>query len=719
MSRRNDIPNANEGSGVAGSSLDHQLDWSDPEGARAHLAAIIESSEDAIVSKTLDGIVTSWNRAAERLFGFPAAEMLGQSILRVIPPELHYEETEILAKLRRGERIERYETVRVHKDGHRLEISLTISPVRGSRGRIVGAAKIAHDIGARRGAERALREEALALETLNRVGQAVAAQLDLERVAELVADAATELTGAAFGAFFYTVTNALQEPDWVYTLSGVLPEQLTHFPVPQDSELFAATLKGQEIVRLDDICQDPRYTGVAAGHPPVRSYLAVPVSLPSNEVVGGLFLGHSKAGVFNERAERLVVAIAAQASIATFNARLFKSVRERGESERAARSEAERLSHMKDEFLAMLSHELRTPLNAILGWSTLLRRPDVKQQDLQRGLETIDRNVRAQTQIVNDLLDMSRIVSGKIQLEVQALSLQDVIDNAIETVRPSANAKRIRLQATSDPRVGTQRGDPNRMQQVLWNLLSNAVKFTPSGGRIQVSLRRVNSHVEIVVEDSGVGIPADFLPYVFDRFRQADPSRTRQYGGLGLGLSIVKTLVELHGGSVHVTSPGENQGSTFTVTLPCLPVPEEESAQNEDAVSEPLGSLAAPRLDGVRVLVVDDEPDGRSLIARILDGSGAQATCVATARQALDLLQRNRYDVLLSDIGMPAIDGYELIQRIRQLDSGRVPAIALTAYARAEDRQRSLLAGYHMHLSKPIEPAELVAGIASLLSLKR
>jgi PAS domain S-box-containing protein len=719
------------------------LDTAELERASAHLAAIVASSEDAIISKTLEGIVTSWNAAAERLFGFTAAEMIGQPINRVIPAELQYEETEILAKLRRGERLQRYETIRVRKDGARLEISLTISPVRDSSGRIVGAAKVAHDISARRRAERALKEEAHALETLNHVGQAVAAQLDLERIVQIVTDAATQLTGAAFGAFFYNITDDAGESYWLYTLSGVPREAFEKFPMPRNTEVFAPTFRGEGVVRSADIRKDPRYgknspyTGMPPGHLPVCSYLAVPVKTHTGAVIGGLFFGHPDCNVFTERAERLVLGISSQASIAMANANLFRTLRDREaqlkqvaaereqflESERVARSEAERLGHMKDEFLATLSHELRTPLNAIQGWATLLRQREVSREDHDRGLETIERNVRAQAQIVNDLLDMSRIISGKIHLEVQPFHLHEIVNNAIDAVRQSALAKRIRIHPLLDSSIGLVRGDPNRLQQVLWNLLTNAVKFTPQGGRVQVVLERVNSHVEIVVEDTGIGIRAEFLPYVFDRFRQADPSTTRRYGGLGLGLSIVKNLVELHGGSVRVKSPGEGQGSTFIVSLPVSHVLSEDivRAQRPAVASDPLEAIELPRLDAVAVLIVDDEPDGRALIARILEGRGARATCVSSAAEALEILKQHRFDVLLSDIGMPDMDGYELMRRVRMLDASRpgppIPAIAVTAYARPEDRQRSLLAGYHMHLSKPIEARELVAGIASLLRL--
>jgi PAS domain S-box-containing protein len=725
---------------------------------RAHLATIVDSFEDGIISKTLDGIVTSWNKGAQRLFGYTAAEMIGQPVARLIPPELQHEESEILAKLRRGERIERYEAIRIHKDGRRLNISLTISPVRDTDGTIVGAAKIAHDVTSSKQAAKAFQEQARALETLNRVGQMVAAQNDLDQVVQTVTDAATELCGAAFGAFFYNVVDENEEAYWLYTLSGVPREAFAQFPMPRSTALFEPTFKGEGTVRSGNIRLDPRYgkntpyRGMPPGHLPVCSYLAAPVVSRTGEVIGGLFFGHSAENVFTERAERLVEAVAAQAAIAIDKARLFQGLQreldarrkveealresesrlkqvitEREQllqSERCARSEAERLGHMKDEFLATLSHELRTPLNAIQGWATILRQREVTPEDRVRGLEAIDRNVRAQAQIVSDLLDMSRIISGKIHLEVQAISLHEVIHNAIEAIRVSAEAKKLRIRTLLNSSVGFVRGDPNRLQQILWNLLSNAVKFTPPGGSIHVILERVNSHVEVVVEDTGVGIAADFLPLVFERFRQADAAMTRRHGGLGIGLSIVKTLVELHGGSVRVKSAGENRGAAFAIALPVAHVTEEEveRSQRLPVLADPLEAIELPRLDNAAILIVDDEPDGRQLMVRILEGRGARVTAIAGGEKALELLRREHFDLLISDIGMPDLDGYELMRRARLLDSARagpIPAIAVTAYARAEDRQRSLLAGYQMHLAKPIEARELVAGIASLLHLGR
>ena len=395
------------------------------------------------------------------------------------------------------------------------------------------------------------------------------------------------------------------------------------------------------------------------------------------------------------------------------------------EAEQTARAGAERASRMKDEFLATLSHELRTPLNAILGWSQILAGGSRDEEDLAEGLRVIERNARAQTRIIEDLLDMSRIISGKVRLDVQRVDLAELVRLAVETAKPSADAKGVRLQAVLDPGTGPVSGDPNRLQQVFWNLLSNAVKFTPRGGRVQVLLERVNSHVEVAVIDTGEGIGPEFLPHVFDRFRQADATTTRRHGGLGLGLSIVKQLVELHGGSVRVKSPGVGRGATFTVSLPLTvihpePNPDVERRHPRGTSASAAVPDACVQISGVKVLVVDDEPDARSLVKRLLEDCQGQVVTAANASEALELVRTQRPDVLVCDIGMPGEDGYALIRRVRALgpdNGGNVPAAALTAYARAEDRVKAVLAGFQMHLAKPVEPAELIATVASLAGL--
>jgi len=391
-------------------------------------------------------------------------------------------------------------------------------------------------------------------------------------------------------------------------------------------------------------------------------------------------------------------------------------------SERVARSNAEHANRMKDEFLATLSHELRTPLNAILGWSQLLRAGHSEQEELNQGLDTIERNARAQTQLIEDLLDMSRIISGKLRLDIQRVVPSSFVKAAIETVRPAADAKGIRLEAILDPTAGPVSGDPNRLQQIVWNLLSNAVKFTPRGGKVQIVLQRVNSSIEITVTDTGQGIAPDFLPFMFERFRQADSTTTRRHGGLGLGLSIVKQLVDLHGGTVEASSPGLNQGSHFLIRLPLTvvqtqtddgtrlhPALEYEGRSHLESVGAP------PDFTGLRVLVVDDEPDARDLIKRVLTGCKATVSTAGSAAEAMPIA--DQADLLISDIGMPEVDGYEFLRRVRAQrspTSTRIPAIALTAFARTEDRTRALIAGYQVHLSKPVSAAELIATVASV-----
>ena len=521
--------------------------------ARALLAAVVESSDDAIITKTLDGTITSWNASASRLLGYTATEIIGQAITVLIPLDRHSEERHIIASLRAGNRIEHYETVRVAKDGRLIDVALTISPVRGQTGEIVGASKILRDITERRRIERELQE------------------------------------------------------------------------------------------------------------------------------------------LLSERNQILA-------------------------SERAARSQAERLSASKDEFLALLSHELRTPLNAILGWTQILQRGSSASADLANGLAVIERNVRAQTQLVNDLLDMSRIISGQMRLDVQPVMPYAFVQGAVESARPAADAGGVRLESILDPAAGPLSGDANRLQQVVWNLISNAIKFTPRGGRIKITLERVNSHIEVCVADSGVGIQPDFLPHVFERFRQRDATTTRRHGGLGLGLSIVKHIVELHGGTVAANSDGEGKGATFRVTLPVAVtrwIPN-RPGEHSRSLERPSVPFVNADLSNLVVLVVDDDPDSRELLHRLLCDCGATVIAAASAAEALTAKDKQRPDILISDIGMPEIDGYQLLRSLRANGEVRFPAIALTAFARSEDRTRALLAGYVAHVSKPVEPAELIATVAAV-----
>jgi PAS domain S-box-containing protein len=689
------------------------------ERAARRLAAIVESSDDAIISKDLDGIVTSWNRGAERIFGYTAAEMIGRSIRTIIPDDRQREEDEVLSRIRSGQKVDHFETTRRRKDDSPVEISLTVSPLRDATGTIVGASKIARDISERRQAElerarlfAASEEQSRITSTLNEVARIVSATLDRDTVVQAVTDAARAATGAEFGAFFYNVTDAGSGASYqLHAVSGASAEAFASFPHPGATAILTPTFRGEGVIRLDDVTKDPRYGknapyhGMPAGHLPVRSYLAVPVRYRRGGIIGGLFLGHSEPGRFTPQHEQVVDGIASWASVAFENATLYVSAQE--------------ANRLKDEFLATLSHELRTPLNAILGYARMVRSGFMAGERQDRAIETIERNATALTRIVEDILDISRIISGKLRLRVQEVDLRTIVGAAIDSVLPAADAKGVRLERVLEAPDVPVSGDPDRLQQVVWNLLSNAVKYTPRGGRVQVNLLRVNSHVEVLVSDSGVGISPEFIPHVFERFRQADAGITRERGGLGLGLSIAKNLVELHGGTIEAASAGENHGATFRVKLPLMVV---HASTSPDVRVHPQASgapqMRVPELNGIRVLAVDDEEDGRRLVREVLELTGAQVDTAASGAEALEMVVKATPDVLLADLGMPRMDGLQLIRQVRQHADVRVrqiPAAALTAYARSEDRTYALQQGFQLHLAKPIEPAELMAAVAALV----
>jgi PAS domain S-box-containing protein len=823
------------------------------------LAAIIDSSEDAIISKNLNGIITSWNKAAERIFGYTAEEAVGQPVLILIPKEREGEEAEILSRLRKGERVEHFDTVRQRKDGTPVEVSLTISPVRNTAGEVVGASKIARETTERRRVENALNKHRGDLQIINAIGVALGSERELENLVQRITDAGRELSGAEFAAFFHNVNSAAGGSYTLYTLSGAPREAFEKFGMPRNTPIFEQTFSGRGSVRIADVTKDPRYGtmephhGMPPGHLPVRSYMAMPVVSRSGSVIGGLFFGHSKPGIFTEESEAILTALAAQAGVAMDNVRLYDELQKELEQQRltqaalsdsealsrsvlnstgdcvmvmtldgsivymnppglaandigtfeevegrkwsefwppesrdavaqavrdaaggvtsrfngccptvkgvpkwwdvivtpvynerekverltatsrditdqrkaseallAAKAEVERQSRIKDEFLATLSHELRTPLQSVVGWTEVLRGGPQDEAEWQQGLDVIARNAHAQTRIIEDMLDMSRILAGKVRLDVQRVSLDTVLETAIESVRPAADAKGIRLNSVLDSHAQPIIGDPNRLQQVFWNLLTNAIKFTPRDGRVHVTLERVNSHLEVSVSDTGLGIAPEFLPYVFDRFRQADASTTRRHGGLGLGLAIVKHLTELHGGTVRAKSAGAGMGSTFIVVLPVallkLDAAEEHRRPPEMVPSEPM-RIPTVDLSGVSIVAVDDEEDARALLQKILSRSGAKVRTAGSAREAMELIRQRAPDILISDVGMPGEDGYSLIRAVRSLspaEGGRIPALALSAYTRKEDRIRSLSAGFQMHLSKPAEPVELLAVVMSL-----
>jgi signal transduction histidine kinase/DNA-binding response OmpR family regulator len=467
----------------------------------------------------------------------------------------------------------------------------------------------------------------------------------------------------------------------------------------------------------------------------VHSFLGAPM-ISASGISGWVYLTNKiDSETFTEADERLAATLTTQVAIAYENASLYTEVqqhaselqnevaeRKQAEHERArllvrereARAEAERANRTKDEFLATLSHELRTPLSAILGWSHLIRTGKLDDAQLSRAFETIERNARSQSQLIDDLLDVSRIITGKLEIELQRIDICSIIEAAIDGMRPSFVAKNIEVETEIESIACFIQGDANRLQQILWNLFSNALKFTPEGGTVRIKVQRKAQEVLVSVTDTGIGISEKFIPYIFDRFRQADGSTTRNHGGLGLGLAIVRHLVELHQGAVAVISDGKDKGSTFTVTLPVVETPA-IAAESQAAFSANKNSIQDGLLNGVRVLVVDDEQDARELVSTILTRCGGEVRCTDSAAQAMEALREWEPDVLISDIGMPVEDGYSLIKRIRKLRSKRakeIPAVALTAYVNSADRSRALSAGFHAHLAKPVEPEALVTLIA-------
>jgi signal transduction histidine kinase/response regulator RpfG family c-di-GMP phosphodiesterase len=607
-----------------------------------------------------------------------------------------------------------------------------------------------------------LHEKNLELENANlqrlgmliELGQQLSAEHDPSRVLEKFCHAARDIIGAAH-ACVGVLNGHESRLRYFFCSSDVGPGDSGKAPAKEpggggaqpmwDKGLLGTLLKERRPLRLTE--SDPLLEGafLPAHGSSAHSFLGTPI-LSSATVYGWVYLTDKLgADEFNEADERLAVTLATQVSIAYENATLYTEAqrhaaelqqevaeRKQAEEERArmlireqaARAEAEQANRTKDEFLATLSHELRTPLTAILGWSHLLRTNRLDEGNIARALETIERNARAQSQLIDDLLDVSRIITGKLRLELHPVDLLPIIEAAIDSMRPAAEAKTIRFDVALEREASKVSGDANRLQQVVWNLFSNAVKFTPDGGSVTVRLERTDSHARITVSDTGQGIEPQFLPFIFDRFRQADGSTTRKHGGLGLGLAIVRHLVELHGGTIKVHSEGKGRGATFTIELP-LRIGIRKSEMEAEAQPAPGEDAAqafklSPVLKGLRILVVDDEADSRELITAVLAQCGAQVKDCESASEALDALQAWGPDLLISDIGMPVEDGYSLIKKIRALEEqqhGRIPAVALTAYASPEDRTRALAAGFQMHLAKPLEPEELVTVIASVAGL--
>jgi signal transduction histidine kinase/CheY-like chemotaxis protein len=479
------------------------------------------------------------------------------------------------------------------------------------------------------------------------------------------------------------------------------------------------SVENREAIRcsIDTWLSEPFESSSAIPHPFQKGMLSVtyaPFGYPGNT---GTIVAGSSRPEFPLEHERLLISVGAdQAAMAIRQKRMEEERIFLLEREREAHKEAERASRLREEFLAVLSHELRTPLNSVLGWTQILRRSPWQEELRGQALDAIERGVGAQTRLIEELLDVSRMISGKLRIEVQTVELMPLLQGAIEIERFGAEAKSIRIQSYLNPGIGFIKGDPTRLQQIFHNLLSNAVKFTSKGGTIKVRLGRCNSDAEVSVNDTGQGIAPEFLSNVFDRFSQEDSSRTRSHGGLGLGLAIVKHLVELHGGNTYATSAGEGKGSTFSVHLPIAIIDQDPFGRKGlDSTVVNLGQVCGDvDLSNVRVLIVDDDTDAREMLRHVFQEYGATVELAASVMEALERLNETVHDVIISDIGMPDMDGYQLLRRVRSLDA-KIPAIAVTAFAGSEDRLRALQAGYNVHVAKPIEPQELIKAVAALI----
>jgi PAS domain S-box-containing protein len=749
----------------------------------AILAAVIQASDDAIVTKTLDGIIMSWNSGAERLFGYRADEVIGRSITILFPPDRLPEETEFQRRIRAGQRVEHFETVRVRKDGTLVDISVSLSPIPDVQGRPVAISKIARDITSRKRAESQLRaQENLLRMTLTSIGDAVITTDEAGRVTflnpiaeRLTGWSAAESQGRPLTDVFRIVdeetgrgvenpvTRALREGVVVglanHTVlidrSGVRrPIDDSAAPIHDDAgRVLGAVLvfrdvsvrreADQALQRLaaivtssDDAIVSKTMNGVVTswneGAERIFGYSASemigrPITTlfpPDRRGEEEHFMERIGRGERVEHFDTIRVRktgepIHVSVTLSPIRDRsgqivgVSKIARDIGERvelaarEQAARREAEEASRVKDEFLATLSHELRTPLTSIFGWARLLR-----SGAIDRAIEVIERNCRTQVDLINDLLDISRIITGRMALNLRPLALDEVVKAAAESIRPAATAKQIRLDVSAGP-VSHVLGDPSRLQQIVWNLLSNAVKFTGQGGRVAVTIGQEGSHVGVTVSDTGVGIESELLPHVFDRFRQADSSMTRQHGGLGLGLAIVRHLVELHGGTVRASSGGEGQGATFTVSFPVVPADERRATTTAPPPARPVS------LSGSRILVVDDDPDALEFVGEVLRRAGSAVITVRSAAEAVVAIVSHRPTMVLTDLGMPDEGGLTLIERIRGLEDPqlrRIPAVALTAYASAADRHQALAGGFQGHLVKPIDPVDLVNAVAAVIA---
>jgi PAS domain S-box-containing protein len=678
---------------------------------------LVENANDIVYTLNLEGKILSINRAAEMITGYTQAELLDHNISEILTPESNMAAQQMLARKLAGAGRDNYELDIICWDGNTLTLEVSSKLIRSGTDVIIQG--IARDISSRRRAEEALRKaDQRALSEYERL---------LERIANLsqVLGTARELNSIFRGLRDFTKVSvpcdgffvSLYDPiadvrtacyGWgdneEVDVSALPPMSVTHIGGPNSQ----AVLTGKVIITDD-------YMRATEGHPSVivgpdnglrpQSSIAVPMAV-MGRIIGTIEVQSYKRAAYRHEHETAMTMAANLTAVAIQNVRLLKR-------EKSARETAEESNRLKDEFLATVSHEVRTPLTAILGWARLLESGGLDEKASRQAIETIWRNAKSQAQIIDDILDVSRIITGQLSLDLHPLEVIPIVEAAISVIRPTAEAKNITIATELDQRPLVVSGDANRLQQVIWNLLSNAVKFTNSGGRVMLSVRQIESGVEMRVTDTGQGIKRDFLPFVFDRFRQADSTTTRQHGGLGLGLAIARHLVEIHGGSIKAESSGEGKGATFSVRLPLVDSTVKETgreARNGDSLM-----TMAETLSGLRILVVDDDTDTLQLMTTALTKRHATVTAVSSAGEALQAVKANRPDVLVSDIAMPDEDGYGLIRKIRALEGESepvIPAVAITAYAKEEDRSRALSSGFQAYLAKPVELSELISVIA-------
>ena len=659
-----------------------------------------------------DGTILRVNQAELDMLGYTREQYVGRNIA-----EFHVDKDvieDILARLKAGEVVRDYDARMRCKDSAIMYVCIN-SSVYWEDGKFIHTRCFTRDITARKRTETRLTLQYA-------VTQILSESRDFIESAGRILKAACESLDWEVGALWRVdrAANVLRFVEICHASDMQTPEfdkRTRTITFSKGVGLPGRIWESGEPVWIDHLIADKNFPRApVAVREGLRGAFGFPIKL-GEDVLGVVEFFSPEVRKPDDELLKLVAGIGGQIGQFTERKRAEERLAELLDSERAARGEAERANRLKDEFLATLSHELRTPLNAVIGWARMLRSGRLDQDSATHALDVIERNAWAQKQIIEDILDVSRVITGKLQLNLTAVDLVAIVDAALDAVRPAMEAKEIKIETILDSSLRLVSGDPDRLQQVVWNVLSNAAKFTPAGGKVEIAVGQNNAHVEIKVLDTGPGIDPTFLPYVFERFRQADGSTTRTHGGLGLGLAIVRHLVELHGGTIAVDNRSDGPGAVFTIRLP-IPSGElhAESLTNRAAIFRELQPETLG-LQGLRILIIDDETDALDLISMELAQHGARVTGVTSAEEALQSLSQETFDVLISDIGMPQMDGYALIRQIRKQEAGTqkpIPAIALTAYARVQDRMRAILAGYSTHVAKPVDAHELVTVVASL-----